>query len=172
MIKIAGVMCLLIGCIGYGLEKIGRERSRVEHLREMVHIIGRMQDEISYGKHTLPEICLILSEHCNVYYRPFFRQIYERTNHGNGTSFDCIWEQQMRLCLQGTPLTEEEKDILRCLPQNLGMQDEKLQAENIGRFKNLLSRKCQKSEDAYENRARMILSVSLLTGVFLIILLI
>ena len=172
MIKITGAMCVLIGCIGYGIEKIGRERGRVEHLREMICIIRRIQDEISYGKHTLPEICLILSEHCDVFYRPFFRQIYEYTNNGNGTPFGSIWEQQIGLCLRDTPLTKEEKNILRSLPQNLGIQDEKLQAENIGRIIDLLGRKCRKAEDAYENKARMILSVSLLTGVFLIILLI
>ena len=172
MFKITGVMCVFMGCIGYGIERIGRERSRVEHLREIIRIIGRIQDEISYGKHTLPEICLILSEYCNVFYRPFFRQIYELTSHGNGTPFDSIWEQQMGLCLQDVPLTEEEKNILRSLPQNLGMQDENLQAENIGRTMDLLGRKCRKAEDAYENKARVILSVSLLTGVFLIILLI
>ena len=172
MLKITGVICVLIGCIGYGIERISRERSRVEHLREMIRIIRRIQDEISYGKHTLPEICLILSEYCNAFYRPFFKRIYEQTSHGSGIPFDCIWEQQIGPCLQDAPLTEEEKNILRSLPQNMGIQDEKLQAENIGRFMDLLIRKCRKAEDAYENKARMILSVSLLTGVFLIILLI
>ena len=172
MFKIAGVIFILVGCIGYGVDRIGREHSRVDHLREMIRIIRRIQDEISYGKHTLPEICLILSEHCSDSYRPFFSQIYEQANQGNGTPFGGIWEQQMRLCLEDVPLTEEEKDILRNLPQDLGMQDEKLQAENIGRSVDLLGRKCRKAEDAYENKARMILSVSLLTGVFLAILLI
>lgn len=172
MFKIAGVIFILVGCIGYGVDRIGREHSRVEHLREMIRIIRRIQGEISYGKHTLPEICLILSEHCSDSYRPFFSQIYEQANQGNGTPFGGIWEQQMRLCLEDVPLTEEEKDILRNLPQDLGMQDEKLQAENIGRSVDLLGRKCRKAEDAYENKARMILSVSLLTGVFLAILLI
>ena len=172
MFKITGAMCILVGCIGYGVDRIGRERSRVEHLREIIRIIRRIQDEISYGKHTLPEICLILSEYCNASYRPFFRKIYEQTNQGKGTSFGYIWEQQMALCLQDAPLSEEEKDILRNLPQNLGMQDEKLQAENIGGSMDLLNRKCQKAEDAYENKAKMILSVSVLTGIFLTILLV
>ena len=172
MFKITGIIFILVGCVGYGIERTGREHNRVEHLREMIRIIRRIQDEISYGKHTLPEVCLILSEHSSDFYRPFFRRIYEQANQGNGAPFGSVWEQQMRLCLQNTPLTEEEKDILRNLPQSLGMQDEKLQAENIGRSMDLLGRKCQKAEDAYENKARMILSVSLLTGVFLIILLI
>lgn len=172
MFKITGIIFILVGCVGYGLERIGREHSRVEHLREMIRIIRRIQDEISYGKHTLPEVCLILSEHCSDSYRLSFRQIYEQANQGNGTPFGRVWEQQMRLCLRDAPLTEEEKDILRNLPQSLGMQDEKLQAENIGRSMDLLGRKCRKAEDAYENKARMILSVSLITGVFLIILLV
>ena len=171
MFKIVGIFCILMGCIGYGINRIGEERSRVVHLREMIYIIKRIQDEISYGKHTLPEICLILAECCSPLYQLYFRQIYEQMSVNNGTSLNCIWEQQMEQCVRDTPLTDEEKDILKFLPQNLGMRDEKLQAECIGRSVELLARSRRKSEDAYENKARMILSVSVLTGVFLTIML-
>lgn len=171
MFKIIGIFCILLGCIGYGINRIGEERSRVGHLREMIRIIKRIQDEISYGKHTLPEICLILAECCNPPYQPHFKQIYEQMNTGNGTSLNCIWEQQMEQCMKDAPLAEEEKDILKYLPKNLGMRDEKLQAECIGRSVELLVKSRRKSEDAYENKARMILSVSVLTGVFLTIML-
>ena len=171
MFKVVGIVCILVGCTGWGINRITEERSRVQHLREMIRIIRRIQDEISYGKHTLPEICLVLSEYCGALYQPYFKQVYEQMNQGNGASFDRIWEQQMGQCLRSAPLSEEEKDILRNLPQNLGMQEEKLQAENIGQSMELLARKCRKAEDAYENKARMILSVSVLAGVFLMILL-
>lgn len=171
MLKIAGIICVLLGCIGYGADRIGRERRRIEYLREMIRIIRRIQDEIGYGKHTLPEICLILSEYCNVLYQPYFRQIYEQANRANGTSFAHIWEQQMRQCLRDAPLSEDEKDILKNMTRNLGMQEEKLQAESIGLLMEPLVRKCRKAEDSFENKARMIFSVSVLTGVFLTILL-
>lgn len=171
MFKIVGILCILLGCAGLGTNQIREEQSRVQHLRELIRIIRRIQDEISYGKHTLPEICLILSEYCHASYRPYFRQVYEQMNQGNGVSFERIWEQQMRQCMHSAPLSEEEKDILRSLPKNLGMQEEKLQAENIGQSMELLVRKCRKAEDAYENKARMILSVSVLAGVFLTVLL-
>ena len=91
---------------------------------------------------------------------------------GSGASLDSIWEQQIRQCLCGAPLSEDEKDILKNLPKNVGMQEEKLQAESIGRSVELLVRNCRKAEDAYDNKAKMILSVSVLTGIFLTILLI
>lgn len=171
MLKVAGIICVLAGCIGYGADRVCRERSRIEHLREMIRIIRRIQDEISYGKHTMTEICLILSENCTAVFQSYFRDIYERMNRGDGVSFDYIWAQQMGLCLQDAPLSEEEKDILRNLTCNLGLQEEKIQAESIGHSMELLVRRCRKAEDSYENKTRVILSVSLLAGIFLTILL-
>lgn len=157
--------------MGWGTGRIREEQVRIQHLRGMVSIIRRIRDEISYGKHTLPEICLILAECCSPLYRPHFRQIYEQMDKESGIALSRIWEQQMEQCLQDVPLSKEEKDILKYLPQNMGMQEEKLQAENIGRSVELLARNCRKAEEAYENKARMIFSVSVLAGIFLAVLL-
>lgn len=172
MFKVVGIACILVGCIGWGIDRIVEEQSRVQHLREMIRIIKRIQDEISYGKHTLPQICLTLSEYCNELYQPYFKEIYEQMDQGSGISLEQIWGRQMGECLHRAPLSEEEKDILRSLPQNLGIQEEKLQAKSIGQSMEYLVRQCRKAEDAYDNRSRMILSVSVLMGVFLTILLI
>lgn len=171
MFKIVGILCILTGCVGWGVGRVGEEQRRLQYLRETILIIGRIRDEISYGKHTLPEICLILAECCSQLYRQHFKQIYERMSRGDGIPLNQIWEEQIEQCLLDAPLTDEEKDILKSLPQNLGMQDEKLQAESIGRSVELLVRSRRKAEDAYENKARMIFSVSVLTGIFLTILL-
>ena len=171
MFKAMGILCILTGCVGWGAGKVGEEQRRLKYLREMILIIGRIRDEISYGKRTLPEICLILAEYCSPLYRQHFKQIYERMSRGDEPSLNKIWEGQIEQCLSGTPLTDAEKDILKDLPQNIGMQDEKLQAQSIGRSVEFLVRSRRKAEDAYENKARMILSVSVLTGVFLTILL-
>ena len=171
MFKIVGILCILAGCVGWGTGRIREEQGRIQHLREMIFIIRRIRDEISYGKHTLPEICLILAECCSPLYRLHFRQIYEQMEQRGGSALDHIWARKMEKCLQDAPLSEEEKDILKYLPQNMGMQEEKLQAESIGRSVELIARNCRKAEDAYENKARMIFSVSVLTGIFLTILL-
>lgn len=171
MFKIAGILCILAGCVGWGANRIGEEHRRIEHLREMLNIIRRIQDEIGYGKHTLPEICLILAECCGPLYRVHFRKIYGQMNQADGTALDRIWVKQIEQCQKDAPLSDEEKEILRNLPQNLGMQEEKLQAKSVGRCEELLVKNCRKAEEAYGNKAKMILSVSVLTGVFLTILL-
>ncbi|MDE6845365.1 MAG: stage III sporulation protein AB [Lachnospiraceae bacterium] len=171
MLKLAGILCILAGCIGLGGSKIREERCRVEHLRELIRIIKRIQNEISYGKHTLPEICHILSEYSDVLYQPHFRIIYEQMEQGNGICLAQVWQQEMEQCLKEIPLLKEEKYILINLPRNLGMPEEKQQAESIGQSLDLLMRRCRQAEDAYDNKSRMIFSVSLLAGIFLTILL-
>ena len=170
MLKLAGMLCILTGCMGWGGSKIREERRRVEHLRELIRIIRRIQNEISYGKHTLPEICLILSEYSDELYQPYFKKIYEQIEQGNGICLIQVWKQQMEQCLEEVPLLKEEKDILTNLPRHLGMSEEKQQAESIGQPLDLLMRKCRQAEDAYDNKSRMIFSVSLLAGIFLTIL--
>lgn len=157
--------------MGWGGSKVREEWCRVEHLRELIRIIKRIQNEISYGKHTLPEICLILSEYSDAVYQPYFREIYDQMEQGTGICLTHVWQQQMELCLREIPLLKEEKDILSNLPRNLGMAEEKQQAESIGQSLDLLMRRCRQAEDTYANKSRMIFSVSLLAGIFLTIML-
>lgn len=172
MFKLAGFLCIMIGCIGWGEAKIREEKSRVWHLRELKRIIRRIQDEIQYGKHTLPEICLILAEYSDIWYGDYFRRIYEQLRQKNGTGLGKIWGQQMELCFLKVPLQEEEKDVLRRIPDCLGMQDETLQAMHIGQSMDMLTRKCRQAEETYESKSKVIRSISILAGLFLTIFLI
>ena len=62
MYKVVGILCILAGCAGFGNLKVRQEKDRIRHLRAFIHIMRRIQNEISYGKHTVPEICLIIAD--------------------------------------------------------------------------------------------------------------
>jgi stage III sporulation protein AB len=171
MFKIAGFLCIMAGCIGWGNAQVREEKSRVYHLRELIRIIRRIQDEIRYGKHTLPEICLILSQFRDSWYSAYFQKIYEQLAQKNSTGLETVWAAQMELCFRGVPLQEEEKDVLKNLPNQLGLQEETIQASNIGQSLDMLSRKCKQAEENYESKTKVIRSVSILTGFLLMLLL-
>ncbi len=171
MYKIVGIFCILAGCMGLGRLKVRQEKERIRHLRELIRIIRRMQDEISYGKHTLPEICLILADNVDDCYSPCFREIHRQMLEGDGTGLKEVWGEQMGVCLQNLPLQEDEREIIRQLPACLGLQEETRQALGFEQAVRLLSGKCQKAEETYENKSKMIGSVSILAGLLLSILL-
>jgi len=164
-------VCILAGCIGWGSAKIRQERERIRHLRMLSHMLGQMRSEISYGKHTLPEICLILSELNDECYRICFRQIYERTQMESTAAFPEVWEEEMRACLEGLPLQDDERQIVEELPKTLSLREEIGQAGRIGQEEAFLEGRYKQAEEACENRSKMIRSVSILTGLLLAILL-
>ena len=147
MYKVVGILCILAGCAGFGNLKVRQEKDRIRHLRAFIHIMRRIQNEISYGKHTVPEICLIIAD------------------------LKETWKEQMEACLRELPLQAEEKEAIMNLPVFLGLQEENRQAMGLEQSVELLTRKCRQAEEAYDNRAKMIHSVSILAGLLLSILL-
>lgn len=171
MYKIVGTLCILAGCAGFGCARVRQEKDRIRYLRGFIHVIRRIQDEISYGKHTLPEICRILADESEAWCAPYFEEIYRQMMQESGRGLKEAWDGQMKACMQDLPLQEEERDIIMKLPAFLGLQEETRQAMSFSQSVELLGRKCRQAEDAYENRAKMIHSVSILAGLLLSILL-
>jgi len=171
MYKLIGILCILAGCTGWGSAKTGQEKERVRHLRTLFHILGQMRSEISYGKHTLPEICLLLAELNDGCYHVCFTRIYELTKEENGGNFPKVWEAEIQACLAGLPLREDERETVAELPKTLNFQEERGQSGRIGQAEAFLEGRYRQAEESYENRSKMIRSVSILTGLLLSILL-
>lgn len=171
MYKWIGVICILAGCAGWGNAKAVLEKERVKHLRTLFHVLGQMGGEISYGKHTLTEICLLLSELNDDCYKMCFSRIYERTREENGEDFAKVWETELTSCLEKLPLREDERETVTGLPKMLSFREEGGQSERIGQAEAFLERRYRKAEETYENRSKMIRSVSILTGLLLAIVL-
>lgn len=168
MYKAIGMILILTGCVGWGNRKIGQERERIRHLRTIGRILERIRAEIAYGKHTLPEICLILTEINDECYRDCFSRIYKAASE-SGIGLPELWRAEFQAFLEKQPLQEEEREIFARLPDRLGFQEEAGQAESIGQIEAFLSQRAAQAEEGCENKTKMIRSVSILTGLLLTI---
>lgn len=168
MFKAIGIICILIGCVGWGNMRIRQERERIRHLQTMQRILERIKTEIAYGKHTLPEICLLLTEINDTSYQNCFRRIYQASAEG-ASGLPTLWKAEFQAFMEGQPIREEEREIFAGLPDRLGFQEETGQAENIGQAEAFFSRRSRQAEESCENRTKMIRSVSILTGLLLTI---
>ena len=171
MLKFAGILLLMAGCTGLGINKVAEEKSRITELREIRSIIIRMQNEMVYGKRTLPEICLLFGEWAKEPYRSAFSAIFKRLEDNDGSVLSVLWEEEIDQCMQKLPLKEEEKDILRTLPRQLGILDETMQAAGVGQSLDMITEHIAKAQAEYENKAKVIMSISVMAGLFLSILL-
>lgn len=171
MFKLAGFLLLIFGCTGFGINKVAEERQRIRELREISRIIVRIQNEMVYGKRTLPEIGFILGTYAEEPYRSAFISLGEKWQKSEETNLACIWKNELEAHMHRLPLTEEEKEILLYLPAQFGLMDETQQAAGIGQSLDMLSAHSRKAEAEYENKARVIMSISVMAGLFIGILL-
>lgn len=171
MLKLAGILLLMAGCTGLGINKVAEEKQRIKELREIRSIIIRMQSEMVYGKRTLPEICLLFGDCAKEPYRSAFLTLYERMEENDGRVLQVLWEEQIEWCMKDLPLRREEKDILKELPGQLGILEETIQAAGVGQSLDIITEHIEKAQTEYENKAKVIMSISIMAGLFLIILL-
>ncbi|MCM1267354.1 MAG: stage III sporulation protein AB [Bacteroidales bacterium] len=168
MFKAIGIFCILIGCVGWGNGKAGQERERIRQLKIMRGILGRIRTEIAYGKHTLPEICLMLTEINDTCYQNCFQRIYRAASE-DGSGLPALWKKEFAAFLEGQPLEAEEREMFAGLPDRLGFQEETGQAESIGQAEAFFIRRGRQAEESCESKTKMIRSVSILTGLLLTI---
>lgn len=172
MLKLAGIMLLMAGCIGLGISRVAEEKGRIRELREIRQIVTRLKNEMAYGKRTLPEICRLLGESGKEPYRTIFLDIFRKTEENAGASLVSIWKEEMENGMRMLPLKEEEKDILRDLPERIFCPDEVMQAADIGQSLEMITAHILSAEAEYANKSRVIISVSVTAGIFLSILLV
>ena len=139
MFKLAGILLLMAGCAGLGFERVAEEKRRINELREMRRMIVRMQDEMLYGKRTLPEICLLFGQCMKEPYRSAFAGLYEKLEENDGRDLTMLWET--------------------------------IQAAGIGQSLDIITGHIASAQAEYENKSRVIMSISIMAGLFLIILL-
>lgn len=168
MFKAVGIICILIGCVGWGDMRIRQERERIRQLCMMRRILERIRTQIAYGKHTLPEICLMLTEINDIRYQNCFRRIYEAAAE-NGSSLPALWKTEFQAFLEEQPLQEEEREVFVGLPDRLGFQEETGQAESIGQAEAFFAQRAGQVEEGCAGRTKMIRSVSILAGLLLTI---
>lgn len=171
MLKLAGIMLLMAGFTGLGINKVMEEKRRIWALREIKRLILRIQNEMIYGKRTLPEICLLLSQCMEEPYKSAFHEIFHKMEENDGSILENIWKEKMEKCMEAMPLKEEEKAVLIRLPEHLGVLDETIQAQSIGQSLDIIAERITRTESEYEGKSRVVMSISVMAGLFLIILL-
>ncbi len=171
MFKLAGMILLMMGCTGMGINRVQEEKRRIFELYQIKRMILRIQNEMVYGKRTVAEICLLLSEHSEAPFRGIFSEIYKKQQENKGCPLEKIWMEQMRIGMKDSPLKQEEKEILQNLMGTLGIQDGTMQAADVGQSLDYITDKIKQAEKEFENRTKIILSISVSMGLFLSILL-
>lgn len=167
-----GICLILIAAIGCGNCYNNRLKLRLEQLRQLQQFMLLLEGEIQYQCSMLPEAFITCGKQVNGVCGQWWIEMGERLNAMEGEDFQTIWVQQLK-CLYGkTQLSEASMNDLKRLGNQLSFPDRDTQ---LGAMR-LYAQKLQKQEEQLTGelpvKTKMGVTFGVLSGLFLIILLI
>ena len=172
VIKMIGGILVVGACFGMGDYFVNCLEKRVEQLTQLYHAVLELQGEIRYAATPLSEVMFTLGKQGGGRIATFFFRIGEEMEQADGRSLAEIVRQIGCIELQKTVLTKQDKEQLFRLGDSLGRLDKTQQLLATEYYLNGLKGEIEEARRIKKERSYLYRCLSILTGVFLMILMI
>lgn len=171
MIKLAGAALLFFGTAGFSFSICREQRERLRLLKNLKYMYQLLQNEICYTGLPLPEIFRSISEKLEAPLKEALLEVSQSMTWEQGKSFQEVWESKISICLKGLPLTEIQKELLLKFPECTGISEREGQAKMLERYVRETDRYILQLETEEKSRNKVIMSLGIAAGIFIIIIL-
>ena len=171
-IKVIGALCVMTGCSGTGLA-VGRScRKRFEQMRQMRQALLLLHGEIRYTGAELPEAVMQAANRCEMPFSDFYEALADKMRQMNGQPLKILWQECAAQYLKQTCLTQEDKQIFLDLGGQIGYLDKKMQLSALEGCTVLLDDGMTELEKSLGQKQKLSMTLGILSGFFLMVLLI
>lgn len=170
--KLIGSILIIFACTGYGFSKGRSYKKHIDELDELRRIATLFETEISYSRLPIAELSSRISKKVNEPYKEWLTSLSNSLHRESQETLAYIWEREASDLVENLSLTEEEENDLKTLGIQIGNYNIQMQ-ENAFRWyaRQLEERRIKLAEEVSEKQ-RLCNSLGVLTGIFLVILLI
>jgi stage III sporulation protein AB len=171
-VRILGVICILGAAGGIGYFYAQMLRHRLQQLRQLIQLMGLLKGEMEYQCAALPEAMIHSGGQVSGVCGDWFVTTGQRMNRGEGIGFQTLWREQVRMLQTQTVLTDDTVDELFRLGMQMSKPDKRTQ---LGALELTIQRMKEQEEHLRRelpDKIKVSASLTVLAGVFLIILLI
>lgn len=171
MLKLTGVFLLIGGAVGFSYSLCNDRRAQLQLLKEIRYMYQLMQSEMQYTRVPLPQIFKNLSSTISAPLGNILWRIAEGMTLAQEQSFEEIWQKEMAAGLKNNTLTKEQKKALFRFPECVTLSDCDGQAKALQRQVDEFGRWILQLEEEEKSKNKVIMSLGLAVGIFLVILL-
>lgn len=170
MQKLIGFVMIFMGCSGLGAWYSLQFRKQLATLQEMCRILELLLGQIRFGRCTLPECCLQMTERVEEPYRSSFLAIYEAACLNEGESFGQLCEARLQQDLQKLVADKADRELFISCFTKSGYEEDRLQLRMIEQTKEELEEQYHRLSQENSSKCRLALSLGTMSGLLLIIL--
>ena len=162
----------MIGCGGTGLS-VGRTwQKRYEQLAQMHRSLRLLHGEIRYAGTELPEAIEGVAVRQEAPIGDFYHFLSDKMRRMEGKSLRVLWQTGIEKYLKNTCLTKEDKKILLDLGGQLGYLDREMQLSSLEASLAQMEDSMNALKKCLAEKQKLSVTLGLLSGFFLMILLI
>ena len=167
---IIGFVMIFSGCMGLGVWYSMQFQQQLHNVREMCRILELFQGQIRFGRCTLPECCLQLTERVAEPFKSCFTKIYNTTCLNGGESFGQICREQMEETLQKLVADKKDKELFLSCFTACGFEEDRMQLRTIEQVKEELEDRLQRLSKENASKCRLAISLGAMSGLLMVIL--
>jgi len=171
-IKIIGAICVMTGCGGAGLAMGVSWKRRYVQLGQMQRSLRMLHGEIRYTGAELPEAIDQIALRQEKPFSDFYHGLSEQMRRMNGQSLKTLWQTEIEKCLNNTYLTKEDKQIFLESGSQLGYLDRQMQLSSLEACMAQIEDNQNMIRKNMKEKQKLSVALGLLSGFFIIILLI
>ncbi|MCX7715222.1 MAG: hypothetical protein N2171_05810 [Clostridia bacterium] len=165
--KMMGGICILSATTYLGFERAHLLYKRVKYIMNIKTSLTMLESEIGFCANRLDSAFMTISKLSDT--QGLFSQTAKKLQ---SVGIKEAWEMSVRAHREKMRLTGEDTEILLSFGAELGMTDRENQIKNIRYITSLLEKQYKEAKEEYERMARTYRSIGILSGLFLIVLLI
>ena len=166
MHKIIGVMLIVSACTAFGVEK-GRELSiHRKELEELHRIFTYIQTELEYMRTPIGELFMKIKNKVDAAYQEWLEFLAENAQNAHSRSFIEIWISSIDIHFKQSFLTKSQLEELKQIGKNLS------KPEAISIYLTQLENDIQNTREEEKEKKKLYQSMGILTGIFLVLVLI
>lgn len=171
MLKLAGGIILLFGAWGFAYSICREQKRRLLLLKDIREMYRLLQSEIDYTALPLPEIFRTVSEKVKEPLKEALLCVSASMNLENGQDFREIWSISITDKLMDFSLTTSQKELLLSFPECMGRNESTGQAKALDRYIVELDRMILQMEEEGKSKNKVIMSLGIAAGLFMVIIL-
>ena len=171
MLKTAGSILILLASFLYGWRVREELQEHVKQLIGMKEMFQMLWGEISYARTPLKEAFLQIAHQKKEPFSGFLEKAAEEMDE-NEESMGSFWGKLVEQEGERFLFTEEERELLKRAGENFGYLDGQMQLKNLELYIEQTEVLIQKAQEELKDRQKIAGTLSLMCGLFLVILLI
>lgn len=168
--KAVAGMCVMAGAFGFGWSLCQEMSCVLSHFCEQRRLLALMIREISFMHRPMQEIFPIVGERLKDPYKEFLYSLAKKMEQRSGKNLQELWKSQSELLKKNGGCPREALVTLLQIGDCFGCEEDKMQMDLLKMMEAELSEEISVRAKEKEGKSKLIQTLSVLAGIFCIVL--